>query len=152
MTKKPPETTSKSGKGGPKSAKKVTTPKAKKALLAGAPQTSFADIQNLLDTLVPPSDSNINGAPHRRFWRRPPTDTRDGFVNFDTSHWGQDGLLVTPGHPETSNLYLALAGQPPFDGSGQSQMPDVDSDPLATLANKQQLATVATWITNGAPA
>ncbi|MER9227072.1 hypothetical protein NKI39_15815 [Mesorhizobium sp. M0664] len=149
MTKKPRETASKLGKGGPKSTKK---PKAKTALLAGAAQTSFADIQNLLDTLVPPSDSNISGAPHQRFWRKPPTDTRDGFVNFDTSHWGQDGLLLTPGHPETSNLYLALAGQPPFDGSVQSQMPDIDSDPLATLANKEQLATVATWITNGAPA
>ncbi|MER9215156.1 hypothetical protein NKI54_24325 [Mesorhizobium sp. M0663] len=151
MTKKPRSAT-KSGKEGPKPIKGVTSPKIKVLPLAGTLQPSFEDIQNLLDTLVPPTDANINGAPHMRFWRKPPTDTRDGFVNFDTSNWGQDGRLVTPGHPETSNLYLALAGQPPFDGSSLSQMPDVDSDPLATLANKQQLTTVATWITNGAPA
>ena len=152
MTNKPREIATKSVKGGVKPTGPAIPAKNKAALLTEELQLSFVDIQNLLDTLVPPSDQNIKAAPHKRFWRNAPTNTRDGFVNFNTSNWGQGGQLVTPGHPETSNLYLALAGQPPFDGSAQSQMPDVDSDPLATLASQEQLATVATWITNGAPA
>ncbi|NYJ13031.1 hypothetical protein GGI64_004112 [Rhizobium leguminosarum] len=152
MPSNPRESRSKSGTKTPKAMTRSRSGKIKAAPLAGAAPVRFADIQNLLDALAPPSDTNINGAPHKRFWRNAPTNTRDGFVNFDTSNWGQDGRLVTPGHPETSNLYLALAGQTPFDGSAQSQMPDVDADPLATLAGQEQLATVATWITNGAPA
>jgi hypothetical protein len=122
------------------------------------PQPRFADIQNMLDVLVPPNDPNItNGqSTHKRFWRNAPTDNRDDFVNFDVVNWAQRsgarGPLVTPGNPQTSNFYLALAGQAPFDGTKNNPMPDVNSDPHAMTANQSQLDMVATWIRNGAPA
>jgi hypothetical protein len=154
MTKKPRGTGAKQGKGASKPTKKAAS-SASFAVPApaAAPSTaapSFADIQNLLDTLVPPSDNNILSAPHQRFWRTAPTNTRDGFVNFDTSQWGQPGRLITPGDPNKSNFYLALAGLAPFDGSVQNQMPDVNADFNAALATKDQLDTIATWIKNGA--
>jgi hypothetical protein len=129
----------------------TVTPKARTMALA-VPQPRFLDVQNLLDTLVPPTDANIQSAPHDRFWRISPTNTRDGFINFDTSAWGPSGPLVTPGDPTKSNLFLALAGQKPFDGSGVPQMPDVNQDFNATLATPAQLALIETWIKNGAPA
>jgi hypothetical protein len=122
------------------------------------PQPRFADIQNLMDILVPPNDPNINNghSTHKRFWRNPPTNTRDGFVNFDVKVWSQgsgvQGPLVTPGTPQTSNFYLALAGQAPFDGTRNNPMPDVNSDFNAISADQSQLDMVATWIRNGAPA
>ena len=152
MTKKPRGTGAKPSKGASKSAKPAAS-SSSFAAPAAAQSTavpSFADIQNLLDTLVPPSDNNIQSAPHQRFWRTTPTNTRDGFVNFDTSQWGQPGRLITPGDPNKSNLYLALAGLAPFDGSVQNQMPDVNADFNATLATKDQLDRISTWIKNGA--
>jgi hypothetical protein len=54
--------------------------------------------------------------------------------------------------PKQSNLYLALAGLPPFDGSELPQMPDTDADPNGRHATAEELAMVALWITNGCPA
>ena len=152
MTKKPRKAAAKPSKSARKPTIRAPSPTAHAAAPSGAQPPNFSDIQNLLDTLVPTSDTNIQSAPHKRFWRNPPTDTRDGFVSVDTSMWGQAGPLVTPGHPETSNLFLALAGQAPFDGSAQNQMPDINADFNATLADADQLNMVATWIKNGAPA
>jgi hypothetical protein len=137
-------------KSGHEPKKKTLSPRQSTAVSAPQ-QPRFADIQVLLDNLVPPSDTNIEGAPHKRFWRNAPTDTRDGFVNWDTAKWGQPGRLITPGDPNRSNLYLALGGIKPFDGSEQNQMPDVNADFNATLATKDQLKIVAIWIKNGAP-
>lgn len=110
---------------------------------------TFADITNLLDALVPTSDSNIEDAPHEAFWRN---KTRDAFVALTTAVWGVAGNLVTPGNEKTSNLYLALSGQAPFDGSQVPQMPDVNSDPNARVATAAEIAMVAAWIRNNAPA
>jgi hypothetical protein len=128
------------------------TPKA--ALAASNPQPTFSDIQNLLDRLVPPSDPNIQGAPHDRFWRQAPTNTRDGFVSFDTSVWGgpNNVPMVTPGNTQKSAIFLALSALPPFDGSQVNQMPDTGSDPLAKHAQQADLDLLAAWINNGAPA
>jgi hypothetical protein len=152
MTKRPRGAAAKPNKKAHKPTSGATRPAAEAAVASTAGQPRFADIQNLLDILVPPSDANVDSAPHQRFWRNAPTNTRDGFVNKDTSDWGQSGKLVTPGNPDSSNLYLALAGKSPFDGSQQNQMPDVNADFKATLASADQLNIVATWIQNGAPA
>lgn len=109
---------------------------------------TFAEIVALLNTLYN-NDPNIANAPHGRFWQN---TTRDAFVQIRTDNWGVDGELVALGNPHGSNLFLALAGLPPFDGSALPQMPDTDADPAGRHATSQELQMVATWITNGAPA
>jgi hypothetical protein len=110
---------------------------------------TFADIVNLLNTLVPVSDENIGDAPHQAFWRG---CTRDQFVSKKTDDWGIVGKLVVPGDLAHSNLYLALSGTAPFDGSQLPQMPDTNADPNAQAATTDQLNTVKQWILNNAPA
>jgi hypothetical protein len=109
----------------------------------------FSDIVQLLDMLVPKADPNIDNAPHGAFWRN---TTRDVFVGIKTDNWGVNGSLITLGQPLQSNLYLALAGQAPFDGSQLPQMPDIDADPNARHATGSELTMVATWISNNCPA
>jgi hypothetical protein len=115
----------------------------------GAPR--FQDIVNLMNQLVPLNDGNIGGAPHGDFWRGVDRNT---FVASTTASWhvGFTGPLVVPGSPQQSNFYLALAGLNPFDGSSFNQMPDTGRDPNARTATNAELALVATWITNNAPA
>jgi hypothetical protein len=115
-------------------------------MAAGNPK--FADIVSLLDALVPLTDPNISSAPHDAFWRGV---TRDQFVAMTTDDWGVPGKLITPGNIETSNLYLALSGTNPFDGTLAGQMPDTNQDPKAVRANTDQLALVSEWIKNNAP-
>jgi hypothetical protein len=116
----------------------------------------FAEICALLDQLVPPKDNNINNAPHLAFWRsgNPPPNsyiTRNDFIALTTDNWGIPGNLVTPQNAQTSNLYLALSGKTPFDGSqGTPQMPDTVNDPNARRATSQEQSMVEAWITNGA--
>lgn len=110
---------------------------------------TFQDIVNLLNNLVPLSDQNINRAPHEAFWRN---IDRNAFVSLTTDDWGVPGPLVTVGAPAQSNLYLALAGAKPFDGSGCPRMPDVSSDSNSRFATAAELALVGTWIKNNAPA
>ena len=110
---------------------------------------TFTDIVNLLNTLYN-NDPNIGNAPHGAFWQ-PPT-TRDTFVQIQTDDWGVPGPLVALGKPQSSNLYQALAGQKPFDGSNLPQMPDTGADPNARHATPAELLMVSTWITNNAPA
>jgi hypothetical protein len=105
----------------------------------------FADIVNLLDTLA---NGNGDSAPHHAFWQG---TTRDIFVAMQTDPWGEPGPLVTVGNPQTSNLYLALAGLSPFDGSGLPQMPDVNQAPTSRYATPDELNLVSKWITTGAP-
>jgi hypothetical protein len=109
----------------------------------------FSDIVQLLDTLVPTNDPNIDDAPHGAYWRN---TTRDAFVGIKTDDWGVPGSLITLGQPRQSNFYLALAGQAPFDGSQLPQMPDIGADSNARHATADELAMVATWITNNCPA
>jgi hypothetical protein len=114
---------------------------------------TFSNIIGLLDSLVPLKDPNIDDAPHQAFWRAPPGQpplTRDQFVSIRTDDWGVEGPLVAPGNPNNSNLYLALSGMTPFDGSQVNQMPDTDRDSNARHATADELNTVATWIKNGA--
>jgi hypothetical protein len=110
---------------------------------------TFSDIVALLNTLIPQSDTNIGDAPHNAFWRN---ISRDAFVALTTGDWGVDGKLVVPGSPDKSNLYLALAGLNPFDGTVVGRMPDTDRDLNARLATDAELALVVTWIRNNAPA
>ena len=110
---------------------------------------TFSDIVDLLNTLVPLGDPNIKDAPHQAFWRGV---TRDQFVSKTTDDWGVNGKLVVPGDLTNSNLFLALSGTSPFDGSQLPQMPDINSDPNAKTATAEQLDTVKNWIMNQAPA
>lgn len=122
-----------------------------KADLVKASQ-GYADVIAMLNTLVPTSDQNIDDAPHAAFWR---TLSRDDFVSHDVSDWSGGsvtGPLVVPGNPDKSPLYLALAGKAPFDGNTLPQMPDVAQDPNANQATPDDLALIAAWIKNGAPA
>jgi hypothetical protein len=104
----------------------------------------FADIVNLLNTLA---NGNAGAAPHHAFWQGV---TRDAFVAIQTDRWGVNGPLITPGNPQASNLFLALAGLPPFDGSVLPQMPDVGNAPTSRLATPNEVELVSSWITAGA--
>ncbi len=108
----------------------------------------FPDIVGLLNTLYN-NDPDIGDAPHGAFWQN---TTRDAFVAIKTDNWGVVGSLITLGNPDTSNLYLALAGKAPFDGSALPQMPDTDADPNGRHATSDELNMVASWIKNMAPA
>jgi len=114
----------------------------------GAAIPKFSDIVDLLNTLYN-NDPNIGDAPHRAFWQN---TTRDVFIARTTDAWGVAGSLVTLGDPSKSNLYLALAGMAPFDGSQLPQMPDTDADPNGRHATTAELEMVTAWITNNAPA
>jgi hypothetical protein len=107
---------------------------------------TFADITRLLNTL---SNGNAEDAPHGAFWVGA---TRDAFVNIQTDNWGINGPLISLGKPQASNLYLALAGSAPFDGTVLPQMPDTGAAPSSRHATLPELQLVSTWITNGAPA
>jgi hypothetical protein len=107
----------------------------------------FSDIVALLNILYA-GDPNIDNAPHGAFWQN---TIRNSFVAIRTDDWGVPGTLVTPGNAETSNLYLALAGKNPFDGSILPQMPDTQADPDGRHATTTELQMVETWIKNSAP-
>ncbi len=109
----------------------------------------FADIVTLLNTLYN-NDPDISDAPHGAFWQN---TTRDAFVALRTDAWGVPGVLVALNDPSKSNLYLALAGLPPFTGR-PPQMPDTTPSgyPAARHATPQELAMVQAWINNNAPA
>jgi hypothetical protein len=109
-------------------------------------QPTFADIVTLLNTLFA-ADPNIGRSPHKAFWQN---TARDNFVAIQTGAWGAEGSLVGA-TPAASTLYLALAGQPPFDGF-PPRMPDIKRDPAGRHATDAELQMVATWITAGAPA
>jgi len=114
----------------------------------GVTAPTFADILRLLDALVPTNDQNIDSAPHQAFWRGM---TRDQFVSKTTDEWNVTGRLVTPGDPGKSNLFLALSGMSPFDGSVAEQMPDTNQDFNARHATANELKMVETWIKANAP-
>src|ERR1700722_7823381 len=82
MTKKPHAADAKPTKKTHKAKTGAARPAAEAAVAGSAAQPLFADIQNLLDTLVPPSDANIDSAPHQRFWRKAPTNTRGAMHEF----------------------------------------------------------------------
>ncbi|HEV2172760.1 MAG TPA: hypothetical protein VGR71_04295 [Nitrospira sp.] len=107
---------------------------------------TFTDIVKLLNTL---SNGNADDAPHGAFWVGV---TRDQFVAIQTDNWGVNGPLITLGNPQASNLYLALAGLAPFDGSGLPQMPDTGAAPSSRHASTTELQMVSTWILHNAPA
>ena len=111
---------------------------------------TFTDIVNLLNALYN-NDPNIDDAPHGAFWKNA---TRDAFVAIKTDAWGVPGSLVTLKDLTKSNLYLALAGLSPFDGSQLNQMPDTtaEGDPNARHATPAELTMVANWIKASAPA
>ncbi len=151
MANTPKEKSSSLKRAKPGKSKRVKAGISARASLTIAHPT-YADVVKMLDTLVPANDQNIFGAPHSAFWRG---INRNDFVNHDVSGWtgGQvTGPLVTPGNPDTSPFYLALAGKPPFDGTSVVQMPDTNADPNANPATPDDLTLVATWIRNGAPA
>lgn len=107
---------------------------------------TFTNIVNLLNTL---SNGNAEDAPHGAFWSGV---TRDAFVKIQTDNWGVNGPLISLGQPQGSNLYLALAGLAPFDGSVLPQMPDTGAASSARHATAAELQLVSAWISNGAPA
>jgi len=104
-----------------------------------AAATQFADIVALLNVLVPVAIGS-----HGNFWQNV---TRDQFVAKKV--FGR--ILVVPGDVSKSNLFLALAGMPPFDGTGFARMPDVVAVPQARYATPAELQLVGDWITAGAP-
>jgi len=106
---------------------------------------TFSDIASLLDTLINKDPHIDDGSPHAAFWRG--TSEAD-FINIKTDDWGYDGNLVAPGDPNSSPLYLALAGNRPFDGSEFQQMPDKTRAHMARLATPEELNIVRTWILN----
>jgi hypothetical protein len=110
---------------------------------------TFTDVVNLLNVLYN-NDPNIDDAPHGAFWKN---KTRDDFVKIKTDDWQVSGPLITLKDLNKSNLYLALAGLAPFDGSSLPQMPDTtaNGDPNARHATPDELKMVASWINNNAP-
>jgi hypothetical protein len=117
-------------------------------MAGGDGNPAFKDIVALLNTLFN-NDPNIDSSPHLAFWQN---ISRDDFVKITTDAWGVPGPLVKTGDATHSNLFLSLAGHTPFDGSLAPRMPDTDSDPAGRYATDAELAQVALWINNGAPA
>jgi hypothetical protein len=117
-------------------------------MAASTSNPTFSDIVTLLNTLYN-NDPNIDNAPHSTFWQN---TTRDDFVKIQTDSWGVPGSLVALGNPDQSNLYLALSGTSPFDGTVLPQMPDTSADPKGRHATTAELQMVANWINNSAPA
>lgn len=115
-----------------------------------AANPTFADIVNLLNILYN-NDPNIGDAPHGAFWQN---TNRDAFVGRRTDAWGVAGQFVTLKDPAKSNLYSAIAGLAPFDGSQLPQMPDTTDTgyPNARHATQDELKMVALWINSNAPA
>jgi hypothetical protein len=110
------------------------------------PLPSFLDVVTLLNVLYG-DDPDIGSAPHGAFWQNV---NRDEFVAMKTDDWGVPGSLVIPGQPENSNLYLALLGAAPFDGSLLPRMPDIDRFGGARYASTDEVSLVEAWIKNGA--
>lgn len=120
---------------------------------------NWAEVQAFLTA----NSGTVSGAPHQSFWTNL---TYDEFVDGCVPDLGgQNGgppcitnppsppppasppvKILVKGNSKQSNIYLALSGEPPFDGSIFSQMPE--GGPFLTT---EQLAQFAAWIDAGCP-
>jgi hypothetical protein len=107
--------------------------------MAGQVLNSYADVQAYLDNLVATLGCNIAGAPHKAFWK---TMTYSQFTTGPVPGVSGNWKVLEIGHPEKSNIILALQGAPPFDGSTFPQMP-ADGPPFAT---DPQIQPLSDWI------
>jgi len=106
--------------------------------------TTFAQVQNALQTFVVTNNIPINQAPHGNMWERGST-ANDQYKNFVTGDAISGFKILIPGNGDGSNIILALRGEAPFDGSEFPRMPAggpyLDSDTITAIA---------AWITAGA--
>lgn len=115
-----------------------------------SPIPTFAQVQDVLDSLVAQPNAHIDDAPHGRFWR---VLSHAEFIDPATVV-PVIGItpIVVPGDPDKSNLYQILRppDKRPTDSAvaGFAQMPDGDDIVYATTA---QLAIVRDWIANNCP-
>jgi hypothetical protein len=113
-------------------------------MMAAPVFTTFAEVQNALQTFVNKYNIPISGAPHHNMWERgdTPDDQYNGFVN---------GVAI-PGFPilvkgssKDSNIIKALKGLSPFDG----EFPRMPA-PNGPYLDSDTIDAIAAWIDAGA--
>jgi hypothetical protein len=107
--------------------------------------TTFAQVQSALQTFVKTNNIPIAGAPHGNIWERGSNEDEQ-YQNFVTGSAISGFPTLTKGDGATSNIILALRGQPPFDGSTFPQMP-APSGPYLDAAT---IDAISAWIDAGA--
>ena len=109
------------------------------------PFTTFAQVQNALETFVKDNDVPIAGAPHRNFWEHGDTEDEkyDHFVNGDAISGYK---ILEKGDGKISNVILALKGDPPFDDTDFPRMPAGGPPYL----DDDTISSIEAWIDNGA--
>ena len=106
--------------------------------------TTFAQVQNALQTFVNQNNIPIASAPHGVMWARGNTPAEQ-YQNFVTGDAIPGYKILQPGSGATSNIILALSGLPPFDGSTFPQMP-----PGGPYLSADIVGQICGWIDNGA--
>jgi hypothetical protein len=108
--------------------------------------TTFAEVQQALDSFVKQNNVPVAQAPHGVFWRRGKT-ADEQYQAFVTGDAISGFPIIKKGDGANSNVILALSGAAPFDGSEFPQMPP--TPPNVVLA-APIIAAIADWITKGA--
>jgi hypothetical protein len=104
--------------------------------MAGKVFTTFAQVQNALQTFVQTNHIPISGAPHGNMWER--GTPAEQYQNFVTGVAIPGYPILQKGNGKGSNIILALSGLSPFDGSEFPQMPAggpyLDADTIAAIS------------------
>lgn len=108
---------------------------------------SWTDVQTFLSCVVQNLGSGIASAPHGPFWETDANGqpmTYDNFVNGTIPHVSPAVPILVSGHPESSNIIMALNGTGPLFGptGTYGQMP-ADGPPFFTT---EQVNVLADWI------
>ncbi len=108
--------------------------------------TTFAQVQNALQTFVTTNSINIPNDYHVNFWEQGSNEDEQ-YNYFITAKVfpGNENPIIKPYHGDESYIILALRGKPPFDGTLYAQMPE--GGPYLVDAT---IDAIAAWITAGA--
>jgi hypothetical protein len=107
--------------------------------------TTFAQVQNALQTFITTNNIPTAQAPHGNIWERGSNEDEQ-YQNFVTGVAIAGYSILTKGDGANSNIILALRGQPPFDGSEFPQMPA----PNGPYLDNPTIDAIAAWIDAGA--
>ncbi|MGB8843092.1 MAG: hypothetical protein WCC64_18710 [Aliidongia sp.] len=111
--------------------------------------TTFADVQEALETYVNTYGYPVDEAPHGRMWKRGAT-MDEQYKNFITQDAITGFKILEVGSSRTSNIILALRGLPPFDGSTFPRMPVGAGAPNRPFLDAFTIAAISDWIDKGA--
>jgi hypothetical protein len=106
--------------------------------------TTFAEVQNALQTFVTTNNITIPNQYHKRFWEIG-ANPDEQYTNFVTGDAIQGFPILQKGNGANSNIIKALSGTAPFDGSTFNQMPI--GGPFLDL---ETIDAISAWIDAGA--